>query len=76
MNQITSKKTMSGTKKLDGLTKREGEIVELIAQGLTNKEIAETLFISEGTVKNAVSTILSKLELNHRTQIAIHYLKN
>ncbi len=68
---------MSGTKKLDGLTKREGEIVELIAQGLTNKEIAETLFISEGgTVKNAVSTILSKLELNHRTQIAIHYLKN
>lgn len=62
--------------KLDGLTSREIEVVELIAEGLTNHEIASRLFITEGTVKNNVSNILSKLELKHRTQIAIFYLKN
>jgi len=62
-------------KKLENLTSREREVVEAIAEGLTNGEIAEKLFITEGTVKNSVSNILGKLELKHRTQIAIFYLK-
>lgn len=62
--------------KLIDLTERETEVVEAIAQGMTNKEIAGKLFISEGTVKNNITAILSKLNLNHRTQIAIYYLSN
>lgn len=59
-----------------GLTKAELTIVSLIAEGHTNKEIAGQLFLSEGTVKNYITDILSKLELRDRTQIAIFYLKN
>lgn len=55
-------------------TGREMEIVELIAQGFSNREIAATLFMSEGTIKNYVSAILDKTGLEHRTQIAIYYL--
>ncbi len=62
--------------KLQVLTKREGEIVVEIANGLTNREIAQKLFISEGTVKNNITSILSKLNLKHRTQIAIYYLSD
>ena len=51
------------------------QVIKLIAEGLSNKEIVERLFISEGTVKNHVSSILSKLNLKHRTQIAVQYLK-
>lgn len=58
------------------LSERELEIVRAIADGLTNKEIAEKLFLSEGTIKNNVSSILNKLQLKHRTQIAIYYLKH
>lgn len=56
-------------------TTREIEIIESIAEGLSNKEIAQKLFISEGTVKNYITSILEKTNLNHRTQIAILYLK-
>ncbi|ERK32271.1 response regulator transcription factor [Clostridium intestinale] len=56
-------------------TERELQIMELISEGLSNKEISNRLFISEGTVKNYISSILSKTSLNHRTQIAIYYLK-
>lgn len=59
-----------------GLTKAELTIVASIAEGHTNKEIAGQLFLSEGTVKNYITDILSKLELRDRTQIAIFYLKN
>ena len=58
-----------------GLSKREMEIVKEIAEGLSNKEIAEKLFISEGTVKNYITSVLTKMDLKHRTQIAITYLK-
>jgi DNA-binding NarL/FixJ family response regulator len=61
----------SGT--FDGLTVRELEIVELIAKGLSNAEIAESLFLSNGTVRNHISMIMDKLNLSHRTQIAVKY---
>lgn len=56
------------------LTPREMEIVGLIAQGLSNREIAEQLYLSNGTVRNHISAILEKSGLEHRTQIAVHYL--
>jgi DNA-binding NarL/FixJ family response regulator len=55
-----------------GLTRREFEIVSHIACGASNKEIAEKLFISEKTVKNHVSNILRKMELEDRTQVAVY----
>ncbi|MDQ0192140.1 response regulator [Paenibacillus wynnii] len=59
-----------------GLTKTEQAVVASIAEGHSNKEIAGKLFLSEGTVKNYITDILSKLGLRDRTQIAIFYLKN
>lgn len=59
-----------------GLTEREAEIIELIALGYDNREIAHTVFISEGTVRNHVSAILQKLDLKNRTQLAVHYYRN
>ena len=56
-------------------TNRELEIIELIAEGLSNREIGQRLFISEGTVKNYITSVLNKTGLEHRTQIAIYYLK-
>jgi len=58
---------------LEQLTPREKDIVELIAQGLSNREISEQLFISEGTVRNTLSIILEKLQVRDRTQLAIYY---
>lgn len=56
----------------DPLTEREVEVLQLIAQGLPNQEIAERLNISERTVRTHVSTILSKLHLANRTQAALY----
>jgi DNA-binding NarL/FixJ family response regulator len=55
------------------LTEREREIVALVAEGLSNEQIAQRLFIANGTVRNHVSTILEKTGLEHRTQIAVSY---
>jgi DNA-binding NarL/FixJ family response regulator len=60
----------------ENFTDREWDIIKVIAEGYSNKEISSELFISEGTVKNYISNILSKTELKHRTQIAIKYLEN
>jgi NarL family two-component system response regulator LiaR len=59
----------------DGLTEREQDVLHLIADGKSNREIAEQLFISEKTVKTHVSNILSKLHLDDRTQAAIYALR-
>lgn len=57
------------------LTERETEVLKQLASGKTNREIAETLFISEETVKSHIGNILSKLHLAHRTQAVIYALK-
>lgn len=58
----------------EGYTERELEIIRAVAEGLSNKEIASRLFISEGTVKNYISNILAKENLSHRTALAVYYL--
>lgn len=58
------------------LTKREAEVLRLMAEGKSNKLIGESLFISEKTVKNHVSSILQKLEVEDRTQAVINAIKN
>ncbi|MBE5875993.1 MAG: response regulator transcription factor [Lachnospiraceae bacterium] len=58
----------------EGYTARELEIIEAVADGLSNKEIANRLFISEGTVKNYITSILAKENLSHRTALAVYYL--
>jgi NarL family two-component system response regulator LiaR len=63
-------------KELQGLTEREREVLELIARGLTNREIAEKMVISEKTVKTHVSNLLDKLGLEDRTRAAIWALKH
>ena len=60
----------------DGLTGREQEVLQLIANGMSNRDIAAELFISEKTVKTHVSNILSKLHLDDRTQAAIYALRH
>ena len=59
-----------------GIGKKELEIIEAVALGLSNKEIADKLFLSEGTVRNYVSVILEKLSLRDRTQLAIFYYRH
>lgn len=58
------------------ISDKEMEIIVQVAEGLSNKEIAEKLFLSEGTVRNYLSSILEKLELRDRTQLAVFYYKN
>jgi DNA-binding NarL/FixJ family response regulator len=62
-------------REIEELSAREHEVLELLAQGMSNRNIAETLFISEKTVKNHVSNILKKLSVNDRTQAVIVALK-
>lgn len=59
----------------DPLTPREVEVLQLVAQGLSNQEIADKLFIGEATVRSHVSNILSKLHLASRTQAALYALR-
>ena len=58
------------------INEREEEIITLVAQGQNNKEIAEKLYLSTGTVRNYLSVILEKLDLRDRTQLAVFHYKN
>ena len=58
-----------------GISERELEVIRLTAEGLSNREIASRLYLSEGTVRNYLSSILDKLELRDRTQLAVFYLR-
>ena len=60
-----------GNKGVEQLTKTEWKIIREVEKGAANKEIAENLKLSEGTVRNYLSTILNKLDLRDRTQLAI-----
>ena len=73
---IKEPKSASLPKELQGLTEREREVLEHIARGLTNREIAEKMVISEKTVKTHVSNLLDKLDLEDRTRAAIWALKH
>lgn len=57
-----------------GYSERELDIIRAVADGLSNKEIASRLFISEGTVKNYITSILAKENLSHRTALAVYFL--
>ena len=58
------------------ITEKEFEVIQLVSDGFSNKEISQKLFLSEGTVRNYLSSILEKLNLRDRTQLAIFYLKH
>lgn len=58
------------------ITQKEYEIITLVAEGFNNKEIADQLYLSEGTIRNYLSTILEKLALRDRTQLAIFYYQH
>ncbi len=57
-------------------TEAQLEILENVALGLNNKEISEKMFLSEGTVRNYISTLLTKLDLRNRTELAVYYYNN
>lgn len=77
-DSVFSSIAASGTEDLpikDDFTDREWQIMEQIADGASNSQIAENIYLSEGTVKNYISALLSRLNLQHRTQIAVYFLK-
>jgi DNA-binding NarL/FixJ family response regulator len=79
-NQSKRKETPSllakeDRRKLDQLTNREKEVLRFLGCGFNNKEVSAKLYISEGTVKNHISSILKKLEIRDRTQAALFALK-
>lgn len=78
MNKIPSliKKQENADYSQYGLTDKEFEIIKYVADGLNNKEIATEMFFGEGTVRNYISTILEKLNLRDRTQLACFYYKH
>lgn len=69
-------KSGTGDSPADQLTDREIEVLKLITKGMLNKEIANVLFISEKTVKNHISSIFRKLDVQDRTQAAVYAIKH
>jgi DNA-binding NarL/FixJ family response regulator len=75
MSQTNAEDEAFDYRKYD-ISEKEFEVIQLVAEGFSNKEISQKLFLSEGTVRNYLSTILEKLNLRDRTQLAIFYLKH
>lgn len=75
MEQIAHPAARSHVPQAGGLTEREHDVLQLIAQGHSNQQIADQLVISEKTVKTHVSNMLSKLDLEDRTQLAIYAIR-
>jgi len=75
MDQVATQ-PLSSTASTFDITERELEVLQCVAKGMSNKEIAIKLVISEKTVKTHISSLLSKLNLSDRTQLAIHALRN
>ena len=75
MDQVATQ-PLSSTASTFDITERELEVLQCVAKGMSNKEIAIKLVISEKTVKTYISSLLSKLNLSDRTQLAIHALRN
>jgi len=71
LDQVSSHQTQPATLITSKLTEREIEVLRLIARGLSNADIADQLFLSDGTVRNHVSAILAKLGVSDRTQAAV-----
>lgn len=76
MEQVTHEPGNGQDQRFEDLTSRELEVARLVAQGLSNREIAQQLTISHRTVKTHVSNILSKLDLSDRTQLAIYAINS
>jgi DNA-binding NarL/FixJ family response regulator len=70
-SQVARSTSMANTTVVQNLSERELEVLKLLACGLTNAEIAESLYLTKGTVRNYVSSILAKLDVEDRTQAAI-----
>jgi len=71
LGEISSPKRKPATSIIGKLTEREAEVLNLLAKGLSNEDIAKQLFLSEGTVRNHISSIVAKLGVSDRTQAAI-----
>ncbi|MEQ6377573.1 response regulator transcription factor [Bacillaceae bacterium S4-13-58] len=74
--KVSQNKVIEYRKPLHLLTRRECEVLQLLADGKSNKGVADTLYISEKTVKNHVSNILQKMNVNDRTQAVVTAIKN
>ena len=76
MEQVSQMRSSFQESSINELTQREREVIRLVALGRNNREIALELCISEKTVKTHISNLLGKLNLEHRTQLAIYAIKN
>ena len=71
--EVLKKLSAPANPALDELTQRERDIARLVAQGLTNKEIAAQLFLGETTIRNNIAVIMEKLDVKNRTQLGMMY---
>ena len=76
MQQVSQMRSAPEEPSINELTAREREVIRLVALGRNNREIAQELFISDKTVKTHISNLLGKLNLEHRTQLAIYAIRN
>lgn len=76
LSRVAGRQVQPATLITDKLTQREVDVLRLLAGGLSNAEIAERLYLSEGTVRNYVSAIFAKLEVSDRTQAAVMAIRH